>query len=826
MKLMLTIARSGLIAATFLGIFSVPGLLDAQETLGIDFRNFRRAKLWTGLMNSGQHGPDRDAMRRSEMEGITYPGRNRLEKTGGGTAGWGYTNEGGGRWSGANTWRQELLLRTSVGRNLGTYIIVRPNPAEYQPEDGNTFVTSFSGLTSSLDIVPMSYPIEEMPEGKAGVGFQNRHPTSQVPMANWWAGEPRLSADAVVEIHNFDFEKYMNAEHKQFGELLGIAHWTTETGITATKKIYQWSFRDYDDFIIVENIFENTGDSDGDGIPDMNGGIGLTLNDTYFAFYNYLIPTEGGTSNWETVDEASGYQYWQFRRDESEDYSLIADDVYRYTEATNYMVADPNHGDLAEAIGLKMSYVFDWDSPTSTWDDVGDPHITSISLFPETFVSQGTLLAGQYAGIIPIDYDPTDGFANDTEIYISPRVAEQPFAAPWFPWRDDPEIARHNEDEIARALTSVHLPGERPSMFNLEGRTPFPDNPTEPLSVPDNPSRSAETLDTPASPNWYTFSHTYGPYDLKPGDKVKIVIAYVAGMPVEENIWGWQTNVPQNQADLKTDKAMRNLIKHAKAAKEIYDLEFDVPLPPPDPIITVRNTPNATSGIRWKSLDDLVDPDYAGTPEAKDVAGYRVYQGDFYVDDWKLLKDIPAGDQQHYDSATDSYFFEDETSGSGFDYYYAVTVYDTGHNDFKGRGPVSSLESGLAGVSQIFRYQYQTFSPQVGASVEADRLERKVAVVPNPFLDDGSHAYGGTDKLRFLHLPHKANIKIYNVSGSLVAEFNHDNSNLGEADYFQFTNNVTGKIPAGVYFFVVESLAQEGLGETQSGAFVVVGGKQ
>ena len=26
--------------------------------------------------------------------------------------------------------------------------------------------------------------------------------------------------------------------------------------------------------------------------------------------------------------------------------------------------------------------------------------------------------------------------------------------------------------------------------------------------------------------------------------------------------------------------------------------------------------------------------------EAKDVAGYRVYRSDFYIDDWKLLKDI------------------------------------------------------------------------------------------------------------------------------------------------------------------------------------------
>ena len=784
-----------------------------------EYRNLRRAKVWTGLTNFGQHGPDRDGSRRTSTDGVNYPGRNRL--TG--------SLWSARQWPGARTHMQRYLNRTSTARNLGTYIITKPDPAEYKPDGAKTYNVSFSGLSVSSDITPVRYPIESMPEGVAGVGFEHLHPVAELPMASWWAdGGPHLDANKVLEIHNNDFGKYMKPEHKRFGEVLGISHWTTETGITGTKKIYQWSFRDYDDFIIVENIFENTGDTDGDGVADLNGGAGLTLDDTYFSFYNYFWPTEGGTSNFDIgVIGGLGFQVWLLRWPESRNYEIVTDDVYRYTEAPNYMAADPVHADVADAIGLKMSYAFDWDSPLTAWDDVGDPHVPEIQCCRgrQNFQERGEIMAGQYVGVIPLDWDPTDGFANDNETYVPPRVMDQPFAVPWFPHKEEPEINRHSEDEIALALVSVTRLGERPSMFNLDGRTGWPENPTEPLPVENNPSRSGETADVPRAPNWYAFAHTYGPYDLKPGDKVKIVMAFVAAMPVEENMWGWQhDNIPQNQADLKTDKAMQNLIKHARKARELYDLEYDVPLPPPDVLMTKKNTSDATVDLTWGSLDDLEDPDYAGTPEAKDVAGYRVYRSDFYVDNWKLLKDIPRGDPTYYDPSTDKYTFVDETALSGFQYYFAVTAYDTGHNDFKGRGPVPSLESGLSAAEQVFRYEDPPFSPAVASNVEANMLERKVKVVPNPFLADGTHAYTGSDKIRFVNLPAKCNVKVFSVSGNFVAEFTHDNLNIGEASFFQETREVSGLLSPGLYFFVVESEMPESLGEIQRGTFVVVGG--
>ena len=234
------------------------------------------------------------------------------------------------------------------------------------------------------------------------------------------------------------------------------------------------------------------------------------------------------------------------------------------------------------------------------------------------------------------------------------------------------------------------------------------------------------------------------------------------------------------------------------------------------------NTADATSNVTWESIDDLEDPDYVGMPDAKDVAGYRVYRSDFYLDNWQLLKDVSAGDAAHKSGNTYSYV--DDSALAGFEYFFAVTAYDAGHSDFKGRGAVPSLESGLSAPEQILRNSYIPTSPAVASNVEANALSREVIVVPNPFLADGSHAYQGSEKLRFLNLPSKAEVKIYSVAGDLVAEFTHDDPTLGEAGFKQATAELTGSLSAGVYYFVVESLHPSSNGKIDRGTFVVVGG--
>ena len=144
-------------------------------------------------------------------------------------------------------------------------------------------------------------------------------------------------------------------------------------------------------------------------------------------------------------------------------------------------------------------------------------------------------------------------------------------------------------------------------------------------------------MDNPPSVDGVHGTFTYGPYDLAPGDKARIVVALVAAAPVEENMWGWA--VQGKQGELRTDKGFDNLVKHLNKAREAFDWDYDLPDPPPDVKVTSGVTSDATNQLTWDDAG-ATDPDYSGS-EAQDVVGYRVYRSDNKIDNWVLFADIP-----------------------------------------------------------------------------------------------------------------------------------------------------------------------------------------
>jgi hypothetical protein len=125
----------------------------------------------------------------------------------------------------------------------------------------------------------------------------------------------------------------------------------------------------------------------------------------------------------------------------------------------------------------------------------------------------------------------------------------------------------------------------------------------------------------------------------------------------------------------------------------------------------------------------------------------------------------------------------------------------------------------------------------IPATPEADRLERKVRVVPNPYYVDGLHNYPNTVNIRFVNLPRKSKIHIYSVSGDWVQTIEHDETvtvetggvlvprttgQKGENIFRQNTWNLSGQISTGLYFFAVVSEVPESMGKVQRGSFVVI----
>jgi hypothetical protein len=93
---------------------------------------------------------------------------------------------------------------------------------------------------------------------------------------------------------------------------------------------------------------------------------------------------------------------------------------------------------------------------------------------------------------------------------------------------------------------------------------------------------------------------------------------------------------------------------------------------------------------------------------------------------------------------------------------------------------------------------------QVGASSSLDNVK----VYPNPYKPGTGSIYDNSslgEGIVFSNLTPNANIKIFNIAGELVAEFNETN---GDGKYLWDTRNSKGeKVASGVYIYYIKNPA-------------------
>ena len=747
-----------------------------------------RSFLWASFRSHGAQGRKFD-FSKTEDSGLAYPGH--LIR--------GPARDGGYRYNWNTGWahRVKVSIRFTSSNGEGTWILTNLN--------GDINVSSSGPRYLTQDIVPMVYDASAGPE--MDLGYANEWGKDIYEPdggnSNYWPGGPAATGVYPTEIHNYRYYDYMERDKDHWPEEMVICRWTTERGVTATSKAYAWSYPGYNHFFIKEYVFENTGDTDGDGVADIAGG-GHQLNDTYFALANGFSVSESG------YDFRSLYSYHRQR-------DFVLDETIAFTEAGNYN--GPGAGE-----GLKLVYQHDGDYPLSADDDEGQPYIASIAFAEVQNVHkrpEGMFQSFPYIGVAPIAVGTSDLPFNSRDAgegYIMPKENRQPHTVKT--WKihtsdtyEEPTNARHSDADMYGMVTD------------------------------------GVWMDNPAEVAGWTNTETYGPYDMAPGDKVKIVVAYVGGAGsqfagpggAEMDFLEWARGIGVgNKAQLR--KGADAIVANTKAALKLYhEYEYDLPDPPPDIAITAVSNPQGNLDITWSAAaENAEDPDYEGA-EARDVAGYRVYratQGN--LGPWRLLTDIkvggpyPAGasydpdarwlrqDQVNSDTpiAFDEpgvYRFADATAQAGFGYVYSVRAYDTGH------AGVPSMEGGHSSETQS--HGQGRISPVVPGTPETNRLERHVRVVPNPYREDDVHQYPGDLKIRFVNLPSKCKIYITTVTGELIDIVYHDDPNTAENHWRQIGLQTEGgrlDFPSGIYFYVVESLTPESLGKFDRGSFIII----
>lgn len=246
-----------------------------------------------------------------------------------------------------------------------------------------------------------------------------------------------------------------------------------------------------------------------------------------------------------------------------------------------------------------------------------------------------------------------------------------------------------------------------------------------------------------------------GPFPIvEAGDTLRVSFAFVGG-----------------QDDPRTGRnAQEDLVFNAGWAQTAFDLNFNIPVPPPSPDLVVIPGHNQLT-LRWNDVPEkFIDPKSG----LADFEGYRVYISEDRVESqFQRIAEADIVDTVFYNTGLESlrdpvtidgeqYQYRYDISGlrDGFKYWAAVTAFDTGSPE------IESLESGIA--------QNRTFA--IPGSAPVGPHGPKVVVFPNPYRGDAAWdgSLGRDRYLWFANLPKRCTIRIYTLGGDLVDTIHFD----------------------------------------------------
>ncbi len=901
-----------LILIGVLGVSELYMVIDADAQQRTRRRTTNRAKLWVSLRNNGTLGHSLDGGSTFGVEvGMSYPGRwtstyragivnrvNRPDNSRGNGVwvmartddGRKYVSQGGPRQPSADIfpiqhnprnnvesiapiWRSVWRAGTrpfnlfNYGQNAAlywprmrimkiTHHFVNGEPVEYEYDVG-----TYGGLGQAA-FPPGPDKVEPIDYYNWGFGFYPLNKESFEQMLESSYNRVRAGLNQMRSNGVATNDPRLSPE--LFGENLLVTGWSQASGISVKRMVHAYSTPgtdndvlipvptpdgkqssimttgNYDDFLITEMEFWNNGDTDGDGSTDP--GYPKQLDEVYIVVKNAFVPSRTG-AEWVPAG-GSNSNAWNLVQ------SSTQDDYWRYTQADNY--DHPEYAYNYKGAPMHLTYAYDGDAVARLWNDYGEPYTRSRAqhqYVSTSNIQDGTLLSPQYIGMMPIATGTADHPFNALDRrggYVLPQ-GPQPHAV--FRWRmyssalgDDPHGGTHGENQLFDIYSdAAGVLGE---------------NDTD---------RMVQHHDNDELGAWID-AQVYGPYTLGPGDKAKVVIAYVGGMaansakyrmdtanyarPYE---WNWQQQTLVDELEM----GLEAIYAHGNEAQKLYDLGFDGLNQPPDVKVNGMTTLEGNIELNWSGIaDTAIDPDL-GRP---DVLGYRVYRSDFMrAGPWKLLatipkavgpegeRQLPAGapagasfiNQPWAEGLEDpaeaevdgpfrwgTYRFIDPEPDIGFIHHYSVRAFDeqgleTGHSDernqylFPADGIVPRLTSALL-------------------SHENESMSLPIRVVPNPWVQGrDEHSYGAP-RIRWINVPSRCTLYIYTLTGDLAWRQTFDTLDpqqgnpvaQGEIEWDTHTvglnANTRGRLNAGTYIWAIESHHPSSMGEIQKGLFVIV----
>ncbi len=561
---------------------------------------------------------------------------------------------------------------------------------------------------------------------------------------------PRLIVDGEIQPPR---QAYDELDPNLTSDAILYIRWSQDVGLTAQQTYYAYASYPFDSYLYTDFVIKNTGNvnrnEDTAELPDQ------FLHDVCFNFMvQPLVTFEGGRQSPHTGTESSCDDWVEYYGENYLDYIGSGTPLH------------PNGNPTADS--LRVFMVWDGDNNKSPGrDDTGEPDFNEG--FHEQTPGMGRLLSPQYLGMGILHADKTsDDESNDLS---------QPISTVWRP--GDNRFSSCAE-AYEYFFTERHMDSPQEMGFT---------EPNDPVNV--------------ARPNPYI---GIGPYEMPFGSDVHfVVLVAVNGLGCDmRNSVGlsWWTHWKGGQGFTDEEKnrwvatGRDSLFKYFSQATRRYfrNIEngrspYDAPEAPSPPDLTVTAGEKSVI-LEWSDVSQIPDHDTG----IVDFAGYRIYRS-VGRNDTTFQKIWECGGTSGVPETTS---YVDKSVQRGLAYYYYVTAYDDGSQNWE--QPGRSLESGKYWNMML---KNNPVHPFMSSKPTSDL--NNIKVIPNPYHDK-SIKYnwpGEQNKLLFINLPLKCKLEIFTVTGDLVKTIEHDNGTTEES-WNQITQD-NQLILSGVYIFYVKS---------------------
>jgi hypothetical protein len=604
--------------------------------------------------------------------------------------------------------------------------------------------------------------------------YQDRdHTTVPVGIQRLWRYQLPERVVNDVNFSDGDWASYDQVGPNMISEQMAIASTNTSMGITLIQKAYSFAPLGYDDFVIVEYIFKNTGNIDTDTdieYPDNQvQGCYLGLK---------FVPKPSGLTG-RIVSGAGG---WSEGSDDWIDYY-----GHDYEDW------------VSSGVGDSLRVIYGWDGDANETfcspDDEGDP-----------LPSSGIFMSPQYPGMAILHVDKSVNDPSDDP--------GQPISS-YYSWGG----------HVSGNKLSVSNPtlGQE-GIWNTLGTSGYFPHPFDWDTWNQSQVEIWHQTAAGGDPNdryYKTGTLGFGPYEFDSvGDSIRIVTCYSVGsiswaksIEIGEQ---WKnrdvTGMTQDEKNgwLRTGRdslfakigRVRSLFRQADGSFDFSMaknsmIDQNIPDPPLWPDVSISSV---TGGVKleWSDI------------QADSFRVYRRISPEFHLET-PVVETYPLVYSGPGNVLT---WTDEDVVASGY-YWYSVTA----------------VKDGIESSKYVNRTDPSTSDPmREGASPYSvpPTLLDSVFVVPNPYHAHAVALYENwqQDRIAFVGLPAACRIRVFTQTGNLVATIPHELTLPPSSTEFWYQlTDYDQYIASGVYIFVVDQTKDhnnQDLGVSKVGKFVVI----